>query len=223
MRLLIVEDDPGIATFLKKSFEAEAFAVDVATDGEQGSYVARTNAYDVIILDNMLPKKVGLDVCRDIRKNGQTVPIIMLSVRSEIPEKVTLFNAGIDDYVTKPYSFDELLARVYARLRGEQTARSVPIEVGDLIIDSASQEVRRGGREIYLTRKEFALLELLARNKGKVVSRGTIMEHVWDMNADPLSRTIDMHIANLRKKIDLPRKPALIRNVPGRGYRLSPR
>lgn len=219
--MLVVEDDPEIASFLKRSFESESFAVDVAMDGERGSYSARTNGYDIVILDNMLPKKQGLEVCRDIRGNGQTMPIIILSVRSEIPEKITLLKAGVDDYMTKPYSFDELLARVRAHLRRSRTIEPTDIHIDDLYINIAKQEVIRGAKSIYLTRKEFALLELLAKNAGKVVSRGTIMEHVWDMEANPLSRTIDMHILNIRKKIELPRKRRLIHNIPGRGYKLS--
>ena len=221
MRMLIVEDDPEIASFLKRSFEAESFAVDVAHDGERGSYAARTNGYDLIILDNMLPKKHGLEVCRDIRANGQSMPIIMLSVRSEIPEKVALLRAGVDDYMTKPYSFDELLARVRGHLRRSRTIEPTDIRIDDLCINTLKQEVLRGAKSIYLTRKEFALLELLAKNVGQVVSRGTIMEHVWDMEGNPLSRTIDMHILNIRKKIELPRKRRLIHNIPGRGYKLS--
>ncbi len=220
--MLIIEDDPDIASFLKRSFEAESFAVDVAIDGERGSYTARTNGYDIVILDNMLPKKQGLEVCRDIRENGQCMPIIMLSVRSEIPEKVTMLRSGIDDYMTKPYSFDELLARVHAHLRRAKSIAPVDITIDDLRINTARQEVIRGAKSIYLTRKEFALLELLAKNMGQVVSRGTIMEHVWDMEGNPLSRTIDMHILNIRKKIESPRKRRLIHNIPGRGYKLSP-
>ena len=237
MRILIVEDDIDIAHFLKKSFEAESFAVDVMSDGEQGSYAARTNDYDIIILDNMLPKKKGLEVCRDIRTStsrGKDVPIIMLSVKSEIPEKIALLNAGIDDYMTKPYSFEELFARTKAQIRrvhhrdgSSDGLVSEILHVGNLTINRATQEVKKGAKGIYLTRKEFALLELLVKNKGKVVSRGTIMEHVWDMDGDPLSRTIETHILNLRKKLgDTSRAKGarshrLIFNVPGRGYKIA--
>lgn len=219
--MLIIEDDVANAAFLKRGFEAESFAVDLAHDGEQGSYSGRTNDYDIIITDNIMPKKAGLDVCRDIRASGKTCPIIILSVKSEIPEKIELLNAGADDYMLKPYSFDELLARVWAKLRRTGNLETLTLQIGNIIIDVASQEVRLGDEIIYLTRKEFSLLELLAKNRGKVVSRGTIMEHVWDMEGDPLSRTIETHILNLRKKITDKRSGVSINTVPGRGYKMS--
>lgn len=220
MRILVVDDDTDIASFLKKSFEAEAFAVDVAHDGEKGLFAARTNTYDLIVLDNILPKKTGLEVCAELRREGQKIPIIMLSVKSEIPEKVDLLNAGVDDYVTKPYSFEEVLARVRALLRRHSSFDNAVIEADDLLIDTVSHEVKRGNKDVYLTRKEFALLELLVRNKGKVVSRGMIMEHVWDMEGDPFSRTIEVHILNIRKKIETGSRK-LIHNIPGRGYKIA--
>lgn len=219
--MLIIEDDVANAAFLKRGFEAESFAVDIAHDGERGSYSGRTNDYDIIITDNIMPKKSGLDVCRDIRASGKICPIIILSVKSEIPEKIELLNAGADDYMLKPYSFDELLARVWAKLRRTGNLETPLLQIGNLIIDVASQEVRLGNEIIYLTRKEFSLLELLAKNRGKVVSRGTIMEHVWDMEGDPLSRTIETHILNLRKKITSSRSGVSINTVPGRGYKMS--
>lgn len=222
MRILVVEDDVDMAKFLKKNLEAESFAVDVAHDGEKGSFAARTNLYDLIILDNMLPKKGGLDVCQEIRQAGKETPIIMLSACSEVTEKVSLLRAGIDDYVTKPYSFEELVARVRAVLRRSRAYQSEVLSFGNMLMDSASQEVRRGGTTIYLTRKEFSLLELLVKNSNKVVSRGMIMEHVWNMDSDPFSRTIDTHILNLRKKIECTDGRRMIHNVPGRGYKICP-
>ncbi|NDE68281.1 DNA-binding response regulator, partial [bacterium] len=172
MKILIIEDDIANADFLKTSFESESFIVDVAHDGERGTYLARTSGYDIMIIDNVLPKKMGLEVCREIRDAGKTAPIIILSVKTEIPGKVELLNAGADDYVLKPYSFNELLARVWARLRRMNTIESPRIRIGSLVIDTIAQEVKNGDTLIYLTRKEFLLLELLMKQHDTVVTRG---------------------------------------------------
>lgn len=221
MRILVVEDEKEIADFLGVSLEAEAFAVDIAEDGEKGSYLGRTNDYDLIILDNILPKKIGLQVCDEIRKSNKSVPILILSVKSEITTKVELLNAGADDYLIKPFSLEELLARVRALLRRPKQVESETFEIDDLTLDSKKHTVKRGKKDIYLTRKEFMLLEYLLKNEEVVVSRGMIMEHVWDMHVDPFSNTIESHILSLRKKIDMPSKTKLIHTVPGIGYRLS--
>jgi len=221
MRALVVEDEVGIINFLKAGLESEYFAVDVAEDGEQGSYLARTNEYDVIILDNMLPLKSGAEVCEEVRKFGIKTPIIILSARAEMTTKVELLNKGADDYLTKPFSLEELVARIRALLRRPQTISPDILEAGDLILDTKQHTVRRGNRDIYLTKKEFMLLELLMRRKGAVVSRGTILEHVWDMNADPFSNTLESHILNLRKKLSGRGKTSLIQTIPGVGYKLE--
>ncbi len=202
MRILIVEDEKQIAKFLRAGLEAESFAVDVADDGERGSFLARTNDYDLIILDNVLPKKTGLQVCQEIRKDGKSVPIIVLSVKSETSAKVELLNSGADDYLSKPFSLEELLARVRALLRRPPKVEGDILQIADLILDNKKQIVKRGAKEVYLTRKEFALLEYLLKNAGAVLSRGMIMEHVWNMSADPFSNTIESHILSLRRKID---------------------
>lgn len=220
MRILIIEDNREIRENLRFGLEAESFAVDVAEDGEKGSYIARTNEYDLIILDNKLPKKTGPEVCEDLRKIGKNTPIILLSVESEVNEKVKLLRAGADDYVTKPFSFKELLARIHAILRRPQANTPEQLTLGDISIDSLTQEVKKGKKSVYLTRKEFSLLELLVRHQNCVVSRGTIMEHVWDMDGNPFSNTIETHIFNLRKKIE-DGKRRLIWNVPGRGYKIT--
>lgn len=220
MRILIVEDNREIRENLRFGLEAESFAVDVAEDGEKGSYFARTNEYDLIILDNKLPKKNGPEVCEDIRKIGKSTPIILLSVESEVAEKVKLLRAGADDYVTKPFSFKELLARIQAILRRPQANVPEQLTLGDISIDSLTQEVKKGKKSLYLTRKEYSLLELLVRHQNRVVSRGTIMEHVWDMDGNPFSNTIETHVFNLRKKIEAG-KDRLIWNVPGRGYKIT--
>jgi DNA-binding response OmpR family regulator len=221
MRILIVEDDPDILASLKTSLEAESFAVDSAADGERGSYMARTNDYDVIILDNGLPKKDGCTVCTDIRAAGKETPIMILSVLADPEEKTRLLNAGADDYVAKPFSFRELTARIRALLRRPHALESDVLECDDLVIDVRKQKVVRGKENVYLTRKEFSLLEYLMRNKGMVVSRGMIMEHVWDAASDPFSNTIEAHILNIRKKVDAVRKRKLIYTIPGRGYKID--
>lgn len=221
MRILIVEDEKEILDFLKKSFKNECYAVDTASDGEQGSYLARTNDYDLIILDNVMPKKTGLEVCRDIRKEKNPVPILVLSVKSETTTKVDLLNAGADDYLTKPFSIDELFARVKALLRRPKEIENENLKIDDLFLDINKHTVKRGDNDIYLTRKEFTLLKYLMRHKGTVLSRSMIMEHVWDMAVDPFSNTIESHIVSLRKKVDLPGCKKLIHTVSGRGYKID--
>ncbi|NIQ14771.1 MAG: response regulator [Candidatus Dadabacteria bacterium] len=221
MRALVVEDEKDIRNFLKTSLSAEHFAVDTAEDGEKGSYLARINDYDVILLDNVLPKKTGLEICKDIRRSGNGVPIIMLSVKYRTQTKVDLLNAGADDYLIKPFSLDELLARIRALLRRPKQIESEIIQIYDLILDSNKQTVTRAGKEIELTRKEFSLLQYLMKNQGTVLSRGMILEHVWDMNADPFSNTIESHIMSLRRKIKSEGSKELIRTVKGRGYKID--
>ncbi|MFH0892564.1 MAG: response regulator transcription factor [Candidatus Falkowbacteria bacterium] len=221
MRILIVEDEVEILNFLKKSLENECYVVDAAKDGEKGSFLARTNHYDLIILDNIMPKKTGLEVCEDIRREGKNTPILILSVKSEVTTKVDLFNAGADDYLTKPFSVDELIARIKALLRRPKQLQSEIFQVNDLTLDAGKHEVMRGGEEINLTRKEFVLLKYMMKNQGTVLSRSMIMEHVWDMTVDPFSNTIESHIMSLRKKIDTAGKKKLIKTVAGRGYKIE--
>ena len=221
MRVLIVEDEKSAASVLKASLEAECFVVDCAHDGEKGLTLARTNEYDIILLDWMLPKKDGEEICREIRQKHTGVPIIALSVKSEVDNKVEMFNAGADDYVTKPYSIKELLARIKAILKRPPIIKDDILKIDDLIVNPEKHLVKRGAKEIYLTRKEFGVLEYLLRNLGNVLSRGKIMEHVWDVHADHFSNTIESHILKLRRKIDLPRKRKLIHTIPGRGYMID--
>lgn len=221
MRILIVEDNAHIRSLVKLGLEAESFIVDEASDGEKGSFIARTNDYDLIILDLDLPKKRGSTICKEIRRARKTAPILILSVESELPTKVELLNMGADDYLTKPFSFEELVARVRSLLRRPRTILAQTLVAGDITLDTNTQDVSRGKKSIYLTRKEFLLLEYLMRHKGVVVSRGRLLEHVWDLDGDPFSNSIETHICNIRKKISSPRKPELIENVPGRGYKLA--
>jgi len=220
MRILIIEDDSSIRNILRMSLEAESFTVDEAEDGEVGSYLARTNQYDLVILDNVLPKKQGKQVCKEIREAGKNMPVLMLSVKSEVLEKVDLLNSGVDDYMTKPFSFEELVARIHTLLRRPTKLEEAIIKVRSIQLDVEKREVRNKDRYLNLTRKEFSLLEILMKNKEKAISRGYIMEHVWDINADPFSNTIEAHILNLRRKIGDKNKN-IIKSVPGRGYKIT--
>jgi len=220
MRILLIEDDQNISDFLLQALTNESFIIDVISDGDKGSFIARTNTYDLIILDHILPKKDGFQICQELRQSGITTPLLMLSVKTEVPFKVGLLNLGADDYMTKPFVFEELLARIRVLLRRPTSEKEAIHKVGDLTIDPATQRVMRGRKEIYLTRKEFILLEYMMRNAGKVLSRGMILEHVWNRESDPFSNTIEAHILNLRKKIDTGRVK-IIRTVPGRGYKIE--
>ena len=213
MRALIVEDEKELANVLKKGLREENFSVDIAYDGDKGSYLARTNEYDVIILDNMLPQKTGLEVCKEIRENGITVPIIMLSAVEDTQTKIELLNSGADDYVTKPFSFGELMARINAVRRRPEKVEGDVLAADDLVLDVKKGTVTRGGKNIRLTRKEYGVLEYLMRNPDVIVSRNMLMEHVWDMNADPFSNTIEAHIVSLRKKIDKNGRKKLIHTI----------
>lgn len=221
MRILIIEDNAEIRDLLRIGLEAEMFLVDEASDGEQGSYMARTNEYDMVLLDNVLPKRHGSDVCKDIRRAGKSMPIILISMKTDPSEKAKLLTLGADDYLAKPFSFTELLARMRAVLRRPSTLISETIVAGSLSLNSRTHQVTVGKSSIYLTKKEFSILELLVRRSGEVVSRGTIMEHVWDMDGNPFSNTIETHVFNIRRKIENGRK-RIIWNVPGRGYKLTP-
>lgn len=221
MKILIIEDEQEIVDFLRAGLEAERFAVDFETDGEAGIYAAKTNSYDLIIADNMLPKGSGIEVCRTLRSSGINVPIIMLSVISDSVTKTDLLNAGADDYMTKPFSFDELLARLRALLRRPLDIQSETLKIDDLTLNTARHTVSRGGDRLRLTPKEFSLLEYLLRNRGNVLSRSMILEHVWDMNADPFSNTIEAHIRSLRKKVDTEGRRKLIHTVHGLGYKVD--
>ncbi len=222
MRILVVEDQPAAAHILKEKLEAECYAVDVEHDGDRAFYRAKTNHYDLILLDNILPGKSGPEICSGLREYKMHTPILVLSVQSDIQEKIRLLNCGADDYLPKPFSYTELAARMKAILRRPPMVESSLIQVGDLTLDRGTFSAARKGKSISLTPKEFALLEYLAGRKGKVASRQDIMEHVWDDAGDPFSNNIETHIANLRRKIDRGHKIKLIHTVHGQGYRLCP-
>lgn len=222
MRVLIVEDEKRMASFIQRGLKEEGYAVDVATDGEQGWEYASANDYDVILLDWMLPKMDGLAVCAKIRQEGSSVPILMLTVRDTVEDKIKGLDQGADDYLTKPFAFDELLARVRALTRRPREMQEPTIfKVGNLSLDVVSRRVTVGSEQVSLSQKEFALLEFLIRRKGQVVTRSQIAEHVWDLHFDPMSNTIDVYINFLRKKIDGTRKKSRIETLRGSGYRIS--
>lgn len=222
MRVLIVEDEKRMASFIQRGLKEEGFAVDVASDGEQGWEYASMNDYDVILLDWMLPKMDGLAVCAKIRQEGSRVPILMLTVRDTVEDKIKGLDQGADDYLTKPFAFDELLARIRALTRRpRELQEQTVLKAGNLTVDLVGRRVLVGTDQVTLSQKEFALLEFLMRRKGQVVTRSQIAEHVWDLHFDPMSNTIDVYINFLRKKIDGTRKKSRIETLRGSGYRIS--
>jgi two-component system, OmpR family, copper resistance phosphate regulon response regulator CusR len=221
VRILLVEDEPAAAQMLAKGLREQTYAVDLAADGEAALYQASINDYDLILLDVNLPGKDGLEVCRELRANGLTVPVLMLTARDAVEDRVAGLDTGADDYLTKPYAFHELLARVRAILRRGPALSSDTIAVADLMIDQKARSVRRGGSIIQLTAKEYALLEYLARRADEVVGRADIAEHVWDENFDPFSNLIEVYIQRLRRKIDDNHSRKLLRTRRGEGYMLT--
>jgi len=221
MRILLVEDDGKVASFIRKGMEEEGYAVDVAADGETGLQMGLDRLHDLVILDVMLPKKPGFQVVRELRQVKVATPVLMLTSRDTIEDKVQGLDAGADDYLTKPFAFAELLARVRALLRRGAEARAPKLQVADLILDPATRSVTRSGRPITLTNREFALLEYLMRNAGRVLGRTMIADHVWDYNFDSGTNVIDVYVNYLRKKIDADREVKLLHTVRGAGYVLK--
>ena len=221
MRVLLIEDDVTIARLLKEGLEDESYAVDVANDGSEGYRTAAADDYDVIILDIMLPEMNGYEVCRALRNDGNKTPILMLTARDAERDIVEGLDAGADDYLAKPFSFDVLLARIRALLRRPNEKLEEILQVGDLKLDPSSKKVTRASQEISLTAKEYGVLEYLMRNKGKVLSKEQIISHVWDFDADVLPNNVELFIMFLRRKIDKPFKSKLIHTVSGFGYKLE--
>jgi heavy metal response regulator len=221
MRILIAEDDKQVAGFLKKGLKEEQYAVDVCYDGEEALFQAQVNDYDLIILDVMLPKKNGYAVCKEIREEGNLTPILMLTVRDQLEDKVRGLQEGADDYLTKPFAFEELLARIKALLRRTQDYKTKTLKVGDLELDPVSRKVSRAGKSITLTGKEYALLEYLMRNKGRIITQSMIIDHVWDMNYDGLSNVVNVYINHLREKIDREFSRKYIHTLRGSGYKID--
>ena len=221
MRLLLIEDEEKVSRFIVKGLMAERFAVDVAAEGDRGLELARTYNYDLIILDLMLPGLSGTEVLRLVRRQNERVPVLVLTARDTITDKVRHFEIGADDYLTKPFAFAELLVRVKALLRRGAISRPNTLRVADLEIDRLTQQVRRGGQRIELTGKEYSLLEYLMTNAGRVLSRTMIIEHVWDQSFDGATNIVDVYVRHLRNKIDEPFERKLIRTVRGVGYAIG--
>ena len=221
MRILIVEDEKKLCELIERALKAERYAVDTAGDGETGWALASAFDYDLVVLDLMLPGLSGGDILQRIRRRNQQVPILILTARDATEEKVQNFEAGADDYLTKPFAFAELLMRVKALLRRGPVSRSSVLRVGDLEVDRLSQHVKRGGKRIELTPKEYALLEYLATSPGRVFSRTMIIEHVWDQSFEGLTNIVDVYVRHLRSKVDDPFPTKLIRTVRGVGYGLG--
>ena len=221
MRILIVEDERRLSNVIKKGFVEDGFAVDQAFDGEEGQYLAEGEQYDLIVLDIMLPKMDGLHLCRELRKKNIKIPILMLTAKSTTEDKVAGLDSGADDYITKPFSFVEFRSRVHALIRRSHQETSPILRIEDLEVDPLKHIVKRGEKTINLTPKEFAVLELLLRHKGEVVSRTMIIEHVWDYHFDGMSNVVDVFVVNLRKKIEHGAKNKLIHTVHGVGYTIK--
>lgn len=224
MKILVVEDEHKIANSIKKGLWQESYAVDLAFDGEHGFDLAATQDYDVILLDLLLPKMNGMEICQKLRKEENIhTPILMLTAKGQLDDKVEGLNAGADDYLVKPFAFAELLARIKALTRRPKQTLKPILEVEDLSLNTLTYEVKRDGRRIQLSKKEFALLEYFIRYKGKILTKDQIINHVWDYDADVLPNTVEVYIGYLRNKIDrsFKNKPRLIETVRGFGYRIK--
>ncbi len=221
MRILIAEDDARLHDLLARALRERSFAVDVVTDGESALVEAAVNEYDAIVLDVMLPRRTGLEVCRELRRRGFKTPILMLTARDALHDRVAGLDSGADDYVVKPFELDELLARLRAVMRRGPVLQEERLVVGDLVVDTRSQQVNRGGLPVGLTTREYALLEYLARHAGRVVGRAELTEHVWDANHDPASNALEVYIGRVRKKLELAGGPSILHTRRGSGYLLS--
>jgi len=221
MRILVVEDEKKVASFIKRGLEEEEFVVDVAHDGEEGLYMGESNSYDLILMDVMLPKMDGLSVIKALRQKGVTSPVLCLTAKDTVEDIVAGLNTGSDDYLTKPFAFAELIARVHALLRRGTKDRGAEIQFADLRLDPVAHKVWRGEREIDLTAKEYALLEYFMRNPNQILTRTMIAEHVWDYTFDSFTNIIDVYVNYLRKKVDRDFEKKLIHTVRGMGYTLK--
>lgn len=221
MRILLVEDDSRVASFIRRGLKEENYAVDLAPDGEQALFLAQSEPYDLVVLDLLLPKRDGLEVLRYLRSKRVTVPILVLTAKDGLEDKVAGLDAGADDYLTKPFGFEELLARVRALLRRRGDMVPTVLRIADLEMDTLRRQVTRRGKEIVLTNREYALLEFLLRHPNQVVTRSSLAQHVWEHDFDTFSNVIDVHIARLRRKIDDGFSPQLLRTIRSIGYKLE--
>ena len=222
MRILLVEDDPDVARFIRKGLTEQSYAVDLAEDGKAALYLASVNTYDAVILDVMIPPPDGMEVCRRLRTEGSSLPILMLTARDSVEDKIAGLDAGADDYLPKPFEFGELMARLRALLRRGGATLATLVEIGDLKIDTRSHRVAFGSHDLTLTTKEYALLEYLARNAGRIVTREEIAEHVWNEDFDPFTNLIEVYINRLRRHLEKVCDARVIQTVRGAGYMLSP-
>ena len=218
MRILVMEDEPKVSAAVKRALTAERYSVDVTADGRAGIEFAESFAYDLILLDLLLPSLSGIQVLQRIRQNNQCVPILVVTARDSVADKVKLFDLGADDYLTKPFALAELVVRARALLRRGPVNRSSTLRVGDLELDRLSQQVKRQGKRVELTAKEYSLLEYLMQNQDRVLTRDMIVEHVWDHTFDGIVNIVDVHIRHLRTKIGEDAMPTLIRTIRGSGY-----
>ena len=223
MRILVAEDEPRMANVIAKGLREQSYAVDLVEDGDAALFQASVNDYDLIVLDILLPQRDGYEVCRELRAHGDTTPVLMLTARASVDDRITGFDAGADDYLTKPFSFREFIARVRALLRRNLQLHPDVVTIADLVVDSVSHRVARADKEVQLTAKEYALLEYLARRRGQLVSRAEIAAHVWDDSFDPFSNTIEVYMNRLRKKIDGDHPTKLLHTRRGEGYILEHR
>lgn len=221
MRILLVEDEPEAASALAKGLREKSLAVDIAANGEDGLYHLEVNNYDLVLLDVRLPKMSGLQVCSEIRRRGQTVPVLMLTALYSVADRIHGLDCGADDYLSKPFDFGELMARIRALLRRGPSLQNPMLHLTDLELDTRSHAVRRGGEDIDLTAREYALLEYLVRNAGQVVGRAEISEHVWDESYDPFSNLIEVYVQRLRRKVDRNHAIKLIHTRRGEGYLMA--
>lgn len=223
MKILVIEDEHLIANSLKKGLEQEKYTVDVAYDGLEGYDLASSGDYDLILLDLMLPNLDGLTICKKLRQENNHVPILMLTAKSQLEDKITGLNCGADDYLTKPFAFEELLARIRALSRRPQKTNGKILTVGDLSLDTITYEVKRGNKNIQLSSKEYSLLECLIRHSNQILNKDQLIQYVWSYESDILPNTVEVYIRNLRQKIDIPfkNKPPLIKTIRGFGYKIS--
>ena len=221
MRILVIEDEKKLGAFVARGFTAESYAVDVAADGEDGYAMSEVYSYDLILLDLMLPKIDGYEVLRRIRGKNKAVPVLVFTARDAVEDKVRMFEAGADDYLTKPFAFAELLVRSKSLLRRGTSTRSSVLRLGDLELDRLTQTVKRAGKRVDLTTKEYALLEYMILNPGRVLSRNMIIEHVWDQSFDGITNIVDVYVRHLRIKVDDPHRYKMLRTVRGAGYMIT--